>query len=114
MKLSAADHVLDVGCGSGGPALFLAREIGCHVTGIDIGERASARAKNWPGNSEWPRESYFDTADVSQPLPFPDDQFEPWSPWTPCATYDSGPGSSPNGAAFCVPAVACSSPILSS
>src|SRR5262245_66561710 len=38
LGLTAADHVLDIGCGSGGPALFLAREIGCHVTGVDINE----------------------------------------------------------------------------
>src|SRR5436305_1096716 len=36
LGLAAADHVLDVGCGSGGPALFLAREAGCRVTGVDV------------------------------------------------------------------------------
>lgn len=29
-------HVLDVGCGLGGPARILASEFGCYVTGIDI------------------------------------------------------------------------------
>ncbi len=29
-------HVIDVGCGVGGPARTLADEFGCHVTGIDI------------------------------------------------------------------------------
>jgi len=33
LGLSADDHVLDTGCGSGGPALFVVREIGCRVTG---------------------------------------------------------------------------------
>ena len=35
LGLTASDHVLDVGCGSGGPALFLAREVGCRVMGVD-------------------------------------------------------------------------------
>ena len=38
LGLKATDHVLDVGCGSGGPALFLAREIDCQVTGVDVNE----------------------------------------------------------------------------
>ena len=38
LQLRATDHVLDVGCGSGGPALFLAREAGCRVTGVDVSE----------------------------------------------------------------------------
>src|SRR5262249_43337968 len=38
LGLAPADHVLDVGCGSGGPALFLARERGCRVTGVDVNE----------------------------------------------------------------------------
>ena len=38
LKLAPKDHVLDVGCGSGGPAVFLAREVGCRVSGIDVNE----------------------------------------------------------------------------
>src|SRR3954452_16706303 len=38
LGLAPDDHVLDVGCGSGGPALFLARERGCRVTGVDVNE----------------------------------------------------------------------------
>jgi tocopherol O-methyltransferase len=35
-RIKASDHILDVGCGVGGSAIFLAREKGCRVTGIDV------------------------------------------------------------------------------
>jgi len=34
--ITAADQVIDVGSGLGGPARFLARTYGCHVLGIDL------------------------------------------------------------------------------
>ncbi len=36
MSLGPDDHVLDVGCGIGGAARFIASEKGCRVTGIDL------------------------------------------------------------------------------
>lgn len=36
LELGPDAHVLDVGCGIGGPARTIARSAGCHVTGIDI------------------------------------------------------------------------------
>jgi SAM-dependent methyltransferase len=38
LGIEAAAHVLDVGCGLGGPARFLAATYGCHVTGIDLSQ----------------------------------------------------------------------------
>lgn len=34
--IGATDHVLDAGCGIGGPARHLARGFGCRVTGVDL------------------------------------------------------------------------------
>ena len=36
LKVSAEDHLLDVGSGIGGPARYLAKRFGCRVTGIDL------------------------------------------------------------------------------
>lgn len=36
LALSSADRVLDIGCGLGGPARFVAGRYGCHVTGVDL------------------------------------------------------------------------------
>jgi MPBQ/MSBQ methyltransferase len=36
MALAPTNHVLDIGCGIGGATRYLASEIGCQVTGIDL------------------------------------------------------------------------------
>jgi len=36
IKVTATDHLLDVGSGIGGPARFMAHRFGCRVTGIDL------------------------------------------------------------------------------
>src|SRR5262245_47283711 len=74
LGLKASDHVLDIGCGSGGPALFLAREIGCRVTGVDVNE-AGIRAALAQG-AEVQDRVHFRQADVSESLPFPDQAFD--------------------------------------
>src|SRR5262245_44970478 len=37
-RVCTDSHVLEVGSGSGGPALYLAANCGCQVTGVDINE----------------------------------------------------------------------------
>lgn len=36
LQPKASDHLLDIGCGIGGPARWLAAKYGCRVTGIDL------------------------------------------------------------------------------
>ena len=36
LDVSAADHLLDVGSGLGGPARYMAKRFGCRVSGIDL------------------------------------------------------------------------------
>ncbi|HEX9769051.1 MAG TPA: methyltransferase domain-containing protein [Kiloniellales bacterium] len=52
LRLSADDHVLDVGCGIGGPSRLLAANYGCRVTGVDITEtycRLAQEMARWVG-----------------------------------------------------------------
>ena len=36
LQLSNTDHVVDIGCGIGGPARYFASQYGCRVTGFDL------------------------------------------------------------------------------
>jgi SAM-dependent methyltransferase len=76
LELRPAEHVLDVGCGSGGPALFLARETGCRVTGIDINEAGIRAGETLARESGMQEAVAFRQADVCKPLVFGDGEFD--------------------------------------
>jgi tocopherol O-methyltransferase len=46
-RVQPEDDVLDIGCGVGGSAIFLASRIGCKVIGIDLGEELIHQAKQY-------------------------------------------------------------------
>jgi cyclopropane fatty-acyl-phospholipid synthase-like methyltransferase len=76
LQLAAADHVLDVGCGSGGPALFLARERGCRVTGVDVNEAGIRAGVTLAQQAGLEHKVHLRRADVQEPLPFSDQAFD--------------------------------------
>jgi SAM-dependent methyltransferase len=65
--------LLDVACGTGGPALQLVRETGAAVVGVDAHAEAIAMAVS-AARSE-PR-ARFEQVDASKPLPLPDESFD--------------------------------------
>ncbi len=68
-------HLLDIACGSGGPALALAARTGCKITGIDIEAAGIAQAKDLAVALGLSETSDFRVADCSQQLPFDDATF---------------------------------------
>jgi sterol 24-C-methyltransferase len=67
--------VLDVGCGSGGPALTIAAYSGAHVTGIDLVPRHVELAREHAAEHGLAARTTFDVADATQ-LPMPDETFD--------------------------------------
>ncbi len=68
-------YVLDVGCGVGVTACYLAKRQGCQVVGVDISGRMIERAKERAKREGVEDRVEFRVADV-QSLPFEDDLFD--------------------------------------
>ncbi len=75
LNITSADIVLDVACGAGGPAIFLARRAGCRVIGIDLNENGVREATRL-ANRDSLQSVSFHVADASKPLPFKDGLFD--------------------------------------
>lgn len=69
-------HVLEVACGSGGPALHLSSTFGCRVTGIDSNAGAVATASKMAEEAGLAERVLFSVADANARLPFDDDSFD--------------------------------------
>jgi SAM-dependent methyltransferase len=76
LKLAPEHHALEVASGSGGPALYLANQMNCHVTGIDDNESGIATATQSAVNSNSTHQVNFKMADANAPLPFENDTFD--------------------------------------
>jgi ubiquinone/menaquinone biosynthesis C-methylase UbiE len=76
LDLHAGSRLLDVGCGSGGPALHLSEKTGASVLGVDVLEEgiaaatALAQARGLDGRTSFVR------IDAGERLPFKDESFD--------------------------------------
>jgi ubiquinone/menaquinone biosynthesis C-methylase UbiE len=68
-------RVLDIGCGIGGPARYLAKTHGCHVTGIDLMEDFVDAARLLSERSGLAHLTEFQAGDAAD-LPFADASFD--------------------------------------
>jgi cyclopropane fatty-acyl-phospholipid synthase-like methyltransferase len=75
LRLAPGQHVLDVGCGTGGPALRLARTTGASVLGVTISRWQVSEAALRAAAAGLDGTVQFAYADVGD-MPFPDDSFD--------------------------------------
>ena len=76
LDLSTGKTLLDVACGSGGPALRIAGSTGCSLVGIDIHEQAIATAASLASERNLQGRAEFCLVNASEQLPFPDARFD--------------------------------------
>src|SRR5689334_3257978 len=69
-------HVLEVGSGSGGPAVYLAAARGCRVTGVDINEHGVRNGVHLAAAKGVADRVAFQVIDASRPLPFSSAAFD--------------------------------------
>jgi cyclopropane fatty-acyl-phospholipid synthase-like methyltransferase len=76
LGLGAGSRLLDVGCGSGGPALRLAKTKGTSVVGIDLLEEGIATANRLAEARGLDDRARFARVDAGARLPFDDQSFD--------------------------------------
>jgi SAM-dependent methyltransferase len=76
LRLDRERRLLDVACGSGGPALRVARVTGCRVHGIDLHEDAVTAARTQAEQAGLAARAAFERCDAGKTLPFPDAAFD--------------------------------------
>lgn len=76
LNLSPGKTLLDVACGSGGPALRIAALTGCSVVGVDVHEQAIATANSLAAQRGLKQRGQFQIADATTQLPFPNASFD--------------------------------------
>jgi SAM-dependent methyltransferase len=76
LNLSPEKIMLDVACGSGGPALRIAEKTGCSVVGIDVHEQAISTARSLAEQRELKERADFRIIDATSQLPFEDASFD--------------------------------------
>jgi SAM-dependent methyltransferase len=76
LGVTEGSRVLDVGCGAGGPALYLAQAFLAQVTGADHNAEATATATRLAEQQGLSPRARFVTADAGRPLPLDAGQFD--------------------------------------
>lgn len=76
LGLAAGKTLLDVACGTGGPALRIAALTGCTLTGVDAHEQAISTARSLASQRGLESRADFRVVDAENQLPFPLSSFD--------------------------------------
>lgn len=76
LEIASGETLLEVASGSGGPALYAARLLGCHIVGVDRNEHGVATATRMAEDAGLAGRARFQVADADGPLPFADASFD--------------------------------------
>src|SRR6476661_4587016 len=76
LAIGPGSEVLEVGSGSGGPAVYIAAERGCRLTGVDINEHGVRNAGALARARGVDHRVRFEAVDAGRPLPFADASFD--------------------------------------
>lgn len=75
LPLKAGQHIVDIGCGLGGPARYLAKRFQCNVSGVDITEPFVEAANKFTALLRMERQVKIEHGD-GQHLPYADSTFD--------------------------------------
>jgi SAM-dependent methyltransferase len=76
LQLSSSSSVLEIGCGSGGYAVGLAKRIGCSIVGFEINASGVKTATALAENENVSDIVKFEQHDASKKLPYEDNSFD--------------------------------------
>jgi len=75
-RVDSDSRVLEVGSGSGGPAVYLATARGCRVVGVDLNEHGTRNGRRLALAQGVADRAEFQTIDADRPLPFRAETFD--------------------------------------
>jgi ubiquinone/menaquinone biosynthesis C-methylase UbiE len=76
LNLASDSFVLEIGCGSGGYALYLAQRVGCRIVGLDINAPGVHNANQLAAARSLASRARFEQCDASKRLAFDDNTFD--------------------------------------
>ncbi len=75
LPMKAGQHIVDIGCGLGGPARYMAKRFQCNVSGVDITEPFVEAANKLTALLRMERQVRIEHGD-GQRLPYPESSFD--------------------------------------